>query len=304
MDWREKNELARRLAHRIVKLEKEEKRREKFLRGRAWTPPIEFVGLDRIVPEEVAVVTDAGMGAMGYPGLFEAYSIHEGRVLLFRGNWGRGLDPEKVWPHIPEGARRLERSDEWVIFGGGMGNTFRIRREYYLELSDRCLMSPQSYYRDCVRVAADLLIDVALGACRIKEEPTEEIARALAEFALRDYIGPGKEDTGVTATLMCFNGQTKQRRWLVNNGTLTPGYVSAEEGRAAEEFQVRFGNAHAMIWRQSRPETMCYDVCVQAPRAGDGQGRPRITFTNERPYELPDREAWLDEMSYLKRFVL
>lgn len=122
-------------------------------------PRIRRVRLDKIIPEEVVVFMEASSGAMGDAGSVEFYSIHYGEVLYFYGNFYEGLDMEEVDKHVPKGA------GEWEIFGGGMGNIFRIRKEYYPELEKRlkAYKPPRRYYRNCVIPLEDYLLEIASG---------------------------------------------------------------------------------------------------------------------------------------------
>ncbi len=127
---------------------------------------IKPVPLDLIHSDEVALITNSCIGAMGESGLFEVYSIHEGTLLKFSGNWKSDLNVKEVNRHLPKDAQideeslLLDRKENWPIFGGGMGNIFVISEKFYLELRDRLQQYSFAYYRECIEVAEELLIEI------------------------------------------------------------------------------------------------------------------------------------------------
>ena len=131
---------------------------------------IKKVKLDQIVQEEVIAFTVATAGAMGDPGAIEFFSIHEDQVLYFYGNYAYGdLDLDEVSDHLPDGIAFSERigfvfeNAKWSIFGGGMGNQFVIRSEHYPELEKRIqnYKSERNYYRNCIEVLKEYLLELA-----------------------------------------------------------------------------------------------------------------------------------------------
>lgn len=131
-----------------------------------------MVTLDQIVPEEVVVYMEAGPGAMGDAGAIEFYSIHGNEVLYFYGNtvFDQNLDFDEVCRRLPDGLEYFEDggfySDrtKWKIFGGGMGNQFLIRSQYYPELKKMCENAPRGYYRRSTPYVEKLLLELASGA--------------------------------------------------------------------------------------------------------------------------------------------
>ena len=138
---------------------------------RGHVPGIRLVRLEEIDPKEVVVVMEACCGAMGDSGAFELYSIHNGEVLYFYGNAHIGdLDLREARKYLPEGTWyddsfcfHWDRKN-WEVFGGGMGNVFVIKEQYYEELVFRCRNGiTRNYYRACVPFLEELLLDIASG---------------------------------------------------------------------------------------------------------------------------------------------
>ena len=135
-------------------------------------PRIRRVKLDQIMPEEVVAFLMAYPGAMGDSGAVEFYSIHDDLVLYFYGNAYFGdLDLNEVSKHLPDGLRYDKgfwfHFDEtkWALFGGGMGNEFLIRSQYYPEFQRHyqdCVFE-RRYYRNCVIPLEELLLEIASG---------------------------------------------------------------------------------------------------------------------------------------------
>ena len=133
-------------------------------------PRIMRVGLDWIIPKEVVVFMMAGSGAMGDPGAVEFYSLHRGCVLYFYGNFYFGdLELDEVRKHLPDGLCFDKHNwfhyddSKWELFGGGMGNQFLIRREYFDEYQHRSqnYEFERRYYRNCVIPLEDYLLELA-----------------------------------------------------------------------------------------------------------------------------------------------
>ena len=104
-----------------------------------------MVTLDQIVPEEVVVYMEAGPGAMG----------------------DQNLDFDEVCRRLPDGleyydgGRFYSDRTKWKIFGGGMGNQFLIRSQYYPELKKMCENAPRGYYRRSIPYVEKLLLELA-----------------------------------------------------------------------------------------------------------------------------------------------
>ena len=158
-------------------------------------PRIRRVQLEKINPDEVVVYMTASSGAMGDAGAVEFYSIHFGQVLYFYGNVLNGLDMEEVDKHIPADIREFE------IFGGGMGNIFRIRKEYYPELQKRleAYTPPYRYYRNCVVPLEDYLLEIAAGGKDIG------LSAILADYELTSRFERVSHENGLSAETVLRN---------------------------------------------------------------------------------------------------
>ncbi len=260
---------------------------------------IESVSLERIVPEEVILITNSAPGAMGESGLFELFSIHEGHVLCFCGNWIDRLDRDEVNKHLPDSVSIDEACSlranykDWSVFGGGMGNKFVIRKEYYPELHDRCLLTPLRYYRDCIAVAENYLVEIANGF-PAQKLPSEEIAKQLVRFALKEYIESTTGKDMVSAVLWCdVYGLRKDYSCHVKNSRIIPGICENYEQKVVDgkgkydkaHLRIDFGNKHAVIFRSLSPEQKTitvFDVVIK--QKGSEESSPyHIAFENGRP---------------------
>lgn len=259
--------------------------------------------LDQIVPDEVVAITNSLPGAMGESGLFEIYSIHEGRVLKFEGNWYHKLDVQEVNQHLPESAKIdaesliLGSDESWSIFGGGMGNVFIIRNEYYPELNDRCLLEPMRYYRDRISVMEQLLLEIASGFIPQKVSQ-EEIADELIQFVLQDFTENKEQNDKVTAVLWCDVYRLGDHWCHVKNGEIVKGICEGWKQNEIDgkydktHIRINFGNKHAVIRRIDAPDqrtVMVYDILVN-PEYDPNSGEKQFSFANGRPLTFSERQ--------------
>ena len=259
--------------------------------------------LDQIVPNEVVAITNSLPGAMGESGLFEVYSIHEGRMLKFEGNWYQKLDVQEVNRHLPESVIISAESlilgfdESWSIFGGGMGNVFVIRNEYYPELNDRCLLEPIHCYRDCIPVMEKLLLEIAGGFIPQKLSQ-EEIADELTQFALQDFTACVPHDDKVAAVLWCDVYRLGDHWCHVKNGEIVKGICENWKQNEIDgkydktHIRINFGNKHAVIRRSDAPEqrsVMVYDILVN-PEYESNSEEKHFFFVNGRPLTFSERQ--------------
>lgn len=219
---------------------------------------VRVITLEEIQPNNIIIFTHAVGGAMGDSGATEIYSVQDGEVCYFYANAYDGFDVTTMIPYLPMGiyvGRFGPWVDdrEWMIFGGGMGNEFWVRGDYFQLFTDRLLITPNpGYYRYWHDAVEKFLLDIANGL-KSENRDLDFVANKLMQFALKDFIGSEHALEGITAALWCdtFKVRLPFREPIVVDHGAIRSNVGSEWKSNIPHIRIQLGCHVAQILKQT-----------------------------------------------------